>query len=75
MRLKDYDYSQNGAYFVTICTHKKANLLADVDIVGADLRVRPNIAGQMVLQKLNMLEISHRCKKNINVPTILYFNY
>jgi REP element-mobilizing transposase RayT len=24
LRLKDYDYSQEGAYFVTICTHKKA---------------------------------------------------
>lgn len=26
MRLPDYDYSLNGAYFVTICTHNKANL-------------------------------------------------
>ncbi len=23
IRLKDYDYTQNGAYFVTICTHDK----------------------------------------------------
>ena len=22
-RLKDYDYSQNGAYFVTICAHER----------------------------------------------------
>lgn len=25
-RLKEYDYSQNGAYFITICTHNKQNL-------------------------------------------------
>ena len=23
IRLKDYDYSQNGAYFITICTHER----------------------------------------------------
>lgn len=56
LRLKNYDYSENGAYFVTVCTHNKANLLADVDIVGADPCVRPNIAGRMVLQKLYSLE-------------------
>lgn len=29
-RLKDYDYSQNGAYFITICTHKKENLFGKI---------------------------------------------
>ena len=33
LRLSNYDYSQNGAYFVTICTYKKENLFGDV---GAD---------------------------------------
>lgn len=27
IRLKDYDYSRNGAYFITICTKDKKNLL------------------------------------------------
>lgn len=27
IRLKDYDYSQNGYYFVTICTHEKKCVL------------------------------------------------
>ena len=27
IRLKDYDYSQNGAYFITICTENKHQLL------------------------------------------------
>ena len=29
-RLKDYDYSQEGAYSVTICTHRMACILGDV---------------------------------------------
>ncbi len=32
-RLKWYDYSQNGAYFITICTHNRKNLFSN--IVGA----------------------------------------
>ena len=30
IRLKDYDYSQAGYYFVTICTHNRQNLLCDI---------------------------------------------
>ena len=29
-RLKDFNYSQNGYYFVTICTHNKQKILCDV---------------------------------------------
>ena len=38
-RLKCYDYSQDGAYFVTICVKDRHNLLGK--IVGAN-SVRPN---------------------------------
>lgn len=30
IRLKDYDYTQNGAYFVTICTHEKRCIFGQV---------------------------------------------
>jgi hypothetical protein len=30
MRLKGYDYSMTGAYFVTICTHNRESLFSDV---------------------------------------------
>ena len=30
IRLKDYDYGQPGAYFVTICTHRHVSLFGDV---------------------------------------------
>jgi REP element-mobilizing transposase RayT len=29
-RLKDYDYSQNGAYFITICSYQRTHLFGDV---------------------------------------------
>jgi len=29
-RLKGYDYSQNGAYFITICTDKKLHLFGEI---------------------------------------------
>jgi len=32
-RLKNFDYSQNGYYFITICTHNRKNLFSN--IVGA----------------------------------------
>jgi len=35
IRLKDYDYSQNGAYFITICTKDRLNIFGEV--VGAAL--------------------------------------
>ncbi len=30
IRLKDYDYSQSGLYFITICIHHNINLLGEV---------------------------------------------
>ena len=39
-RLKDYDYSQNGAYFITICVKDKQELLGEImgtPIVGGDV--------------------------------------
>ena len=29
-RLKDFDYSTNGAYFITICTEKRVNILSQI---------------------------------------------
>ena len=30
LRLENYDYSSNGAYFVTVCTHQKVELFGCV---------------------------------------------
>jgi REP element-mobilizing transposase RayT len=30
IRLRDYDYAQNGAYFVTVCAHERASLFGEI---------------------------------------------
>ena len=46
IRLRHFDYSQRGAYFVTICTHDRERLLGDV----VDDQVRLNDEGRIVLE-------------------------
>ena len=41
-RLENYDYSQNGAYFITICTHNRKQILSDI-IVGTGVPDCPKI--------------------------------
>ncbi len=33
-RLKNFDYSSNGAYFITICTQNRKNILSTITLVG-----------------------------------------
>jgi REP element-mobilizing transposase RayT len=44
IRLRDYDYSQVGAYFVTVCTHNRTCLFGDV----VDGEMVTNDAGRIV---------------------------
>lgn len=48
IRLKGYDYSQAGYYFVTICTQDKKNLLCK--LVGNDALVVPTLVGEKTIQ-------------------------
>ena len=43
IRLKDYDYSQTGGYFVTICTQNRQCLFGEI------------IEGQMVLNEVGRM--------------------
>ncbi len=54
IRLKDYDYTQAGAYFITVCTKDRACLFGEV--VGSDMRL--NDAGQMIEKW--WLELNHK---------------
>ena len=45
-RLENYDYSQNGAYFITICVKDRKRLLSD--IVGDDAHIVPKKYGCVV---------------------------
>lgn len=51
IRLQGYDYTQAGAYFVTICTQDRACLFGEV----VDGEMRLNDAGQMVQAEWNAL--------------------
>jgi REP element-mobilizing transposase RayT len=44
IRLKDYDYSQSGAYFITICTHNRECLFGEIVNVGMILNEFGKIA-------------------------------
>ena len=44
IRLKGYDYSQTGAYFITLCTERRVCLFGDV--VGGEMQLNP--VGRMV---------------------------
>lgn len=51
IRLKGYDYSQPGAYFITITTQDRASLFGEV----VDGEIRLNAAGRMVSDEWNAL--------------------
>jgi hypothetical protein len=44
IRLKEYDYAQPGAYFVTICTQNRECMYGEI----VDGEMRLNDAGRMV---------------------------
>src|SRR3990170_8620003 len=51
IRLKGYDYTQSGAYFITICTHGRMSLFGD--IIAGELRL--NRLGQIAQQEWSRL--------------------
>ena len=61
IRLKDYDYSKEGMYFITICTQNRECLFGDIvdKPVGANLCVRPDLDIQpdvdMILNKAGLM--------------------
>ena len=52
IRLKEYDYSQSGAYFVTICTHDRECLFGEI----IDGQMALNDAGKMIDEKWQELK-------------------
>jgi putative transposase len=51
IRLKDYNYSQEGAYFVTICTHERECLFGELH----EGEMQLNAPGTMVVNALERL--------------------
>ncbi len=55
IRLRDYDYSQGGVYFITICTKNKTSILWDIN-VGTTIG-RPPLSrnGQIIDNAINSI--------------------
>jgi REP element-mobilizing transposase RayT len=72
-RLKQCDYSQAGAYFVSICVKDRRNLLATIEApVGANC-VRPQLThvGQVVDDEIAVLSNAYQCvtvERHVIVP-------
>ena len=65
-RLPEYDYSQNGAYFVTICTGDKQNLFWNT--VGADI-IRQQMEDEEFVLHLPLSEYGRIAEQGIlNIP-------
>lgn len=69
MRLKDFDYSLDGAYFITICSKDRKQIFSKVikstDNVGANI-VRLLPIGKIVEENINNIEAVYPCVKIIN---------
>ena len=68
IRLKDYDYSQNGAYFITICATNRINLFGLIT-VGQGLcscrysEIELSMIGQIIKNELLQLETRYNTIK------------
>ncbi len=59
IRLKEYNYSQAGYYYVTICTKNKQSFLSEIVGVGfhADPYVKLTTIGQEVMKSIVLSRI------------------
>ena len=51
IRLRDYDYRESGAYFITICTHRRASLFGEITMD----EMRLNMLGVLVQRSWGVL--------------------
>ena len=70
VRLKNYDYSRNGIYFVTICTQNRRCILSQIvlpRVVGAEMvgrglapaAPRLTVCGRLVEEELTALMVRY----------------
>ena len=77
MRLRDFDYSQNGAYFITICTKDRARLFGEVvgDAHPGVPVVRLNAAGNIVkthIENINFIYDDVALHKYVVMPNHIH---
>lgn len=82
IRLKEYDYSANGAYFVTVCTKDRKNILSTIRVGGAhtpSANVSPHSGRRPCRRTLDapivkLTEIGKSIENNIIKMNVLYEN-
>ncbi len=75
MRLKEYDYSETGRYFVTVCTYRRQNIF-EIDSVGNTQCGVPSIQNQIIYKWINITENKFKnikFDKYIIMPDHLHF--
>lgn len=76
-RLENYDYGQNGCYFITICTHNRQRLFEiEPPAVGNDLCVVPCLQNEIIRNWINKTQIKFpnvRFDKYVIMPDHLHF--
>jgi putative transposase len=58
LRLKEYDYANDNAYFVTVCSKNRKNIFGKIEFVGEGLapsryKIELNDLGEIILQEWN----------------------
>jgi len=66
IRLKEYDYSRAGAYFVTICIKDGHEMLGE--IVGATVPGRPHVQLSEIGKVLDSAIVYYHKNSNIQIP-------
>jgi len=63
-RLKGYDYSNNGAYFLTLCVEGRHEMLGK--IVGRDVLIAPENINTLIVPHIELSEYGKIADKHIN---------
>ena len=78
-RLKGYDYSQNGCYFVTVCVKNKKHLLGSVR-VGRDAFIPPTVklseigkVAEKYIQNINSVYSNVSVENYVIMPNHIHF--
>ena len=62
-RLKEYDYSQNGCYFVTICTNNRVKILSKIvgrGLAPAEMEYDIRLSKYGAIAKQQLFELEER---------------
>jgi len=62
-RLKNFDYSNNGYYFVTICTHNKQKILCDIVVGEGSPLPQLTTAGKITEEYILSVNKKYPCVK------------